>query len=162
MNKKPAPESGRSARKSSQLVVIPSYWRVSQTQSAEVGRNWYFFLGRLSSRRTFACITDSLRWNWRGSCHTSPFSESPSAQAEMAQQGTCPEPWRSSSLALEPSNEWDREKEKSKWRIKSNKREQTPTRSPKRMEMKLNQAWGAQYREKSPLKTETLGFKSKP
>ena len=62
-NKKPAPESRRSTQKSSQLVAIPSDRRVPQTRSTEVGRNWHFSLGWLSSRRTFACIADSLQWN---------------------------------------------------------------------------------------------------
>ena len=41
-NRKLAPESGKSARKSSRLAAIPSDRRVPQTRSVEVGRNWYF------------------------------------------------------------------------------------------------------------------------
>ena len=78
--------------------------------------------------------------------------------------------WLSRALALSPGgallSPWShpmngKEKEESKRRMKSNKREQTPTRSPRRMKMKLNPGLKSGQREITP-KTETLGFKSKP
>ena len=116
-----APESGRLARKLSQLETIPSDWRVPQTRSTEVGINWYFSLERLSSGRIFAYISDILWWNWRGSSHTSPFSEPPSTQAEMAQQGACPKPYRQPSLSLASLEK----RKRKKW---SRKKDRTQTR----------------------------------
>ena len=80
----------------------------------------------------------------------------------MAQQGVCPKSWRCSSLAYEPSNEWNREKEKSKRRTKSNKRKQTSTQSPRLIEMRLNPSLRRTVKEKSLPKLKTLGFRLKP
>ena len=139
MNKKPAPESGRSARKSSRLATIPSTEESLKPEVLKLGEidtsPWDdFLLGEL-------LLVSLIVFNGIEEGRAVPHFLVGLCLLKLR--------WLSRALALSlggarlslrshPTN--GKKKKKSKRRMKSNKREQTPTRSPRRTKMKLNQA----------------------